>query len=355
MKRFLTLLVFVNSILSAHTQSLADSTLIQYCRKVFYETVLPYEAEMNDGTVVVSETKTGVVKALVNFRRHGIDSWSEDTRYDSFVPALNSPLALFLALLDAGADPKEEFYTTGVLLDEQAGVLIRDWSYDYGGVGNITLSQSCQRSRVALVKACEKWFDRSQATAAYHLSHTGILLGDEDESISDYQSYCERYGDVPWQPLALLGDNDNISVISIQMFTSGLANGGKLLMPRLYAEEPYSVIYDTMAKPEYVEIVKESMRDNVVSGLSNKANVEGVDVFGFSNVSDPNGYEQTALFTGFVDKYTITVTINMLQHDEAISIIPQKIAYSIISYITKPGKYSLNDNKGTYKPHVAEK
>ena len=357
MKRILFLFVLVNSIVAAHPQSLADSMLVQYCKKVFYETVLPYEAEMHGGSVIVSETQTGIVKALINFHRHGIDGWSENTDYNCFIPALNSPLALFLALLDADADPIEEFYTTGVLLDERAGVIIRDWNWRYGGVGNITLSQACQRSRVALIEACEKWFVRSQATAAYHLSHTGIYLGDEDESLTDYQSFCYRYEDTPWQPLALLGDNDRLKIIQIHMFTSGLANG-KLLMPRMEESDPSVVIYDPMANPEHIEIVRNSMLENVEYGLSKivKTGVEDVQIWGFSNVSEPNGTcEQSSLFTGFIEKYTITVTVDMFENS-LIRIVPQKIASSIINYLTNTKiDMSHETDIGTYKPYRAEK
>ena len=357
MKKFFIVFVLVNSILTAHSQSLTDSALVQYCKKVFYETVLPYEAEMHGGSVIISETQTGIIKALINFHRHGIDGWSENTDFNCFIPALNSPLALFLALLDAGADPKEQFYTTGVLLDERAGVMIRDWNWRYGGVGNITLSQACQRSRVALVEACEKYFFRSMAELAYHLSHTGVFLGDEDESLTDYQSFCYRYEDTPWQPLALLGDNDRLKIIQIHMFTSGLANG-KLLMPRMEESDSSVVIYDPMANPEHIEIVRNSMLENVEYGLSQKAkaSVEDVQVWGFSNVSEPNGsYEQSSLFTGFIEKYTITVTVDMFDNS-LIRIVPQKIASSIIGFLTnRKIDKSKETNIGTYKPHRAEK
>ena len=357
MKRILIVFVLVNSIIIARAQSLFDSELIQYCKKVFYETVLPHEAEMHSGSIIVSETESANVKALINFHRHGIDGWSENTDYNCFIPALNSPLALFLALLDAGADSKEQFYTTGVLLDERAGVLIRDWNWRHGGVGNITLSQSCQRSRVAMIEACEKWFVRSMATAAYHLNHTGIYLGDEDESLTDYQSFCNRYEETPWQPLALLGDNDRLKIIQIHMFTSGLANG-KLLMPRMEESDSSIVIYNPMANPEHIEIVRNSMLENVEYGLSKKAKtgIEDVKVWGFSNVSEPNGaYEQSSLFTGFIEKYTITVTVDMLDNS-LIRIIPQKIASSIISFLTnRMIDKSQETDIGTYKPYRAEK
>lgn len=359
MKRILIFLALVGCICTVHSQSLADSLLVEYSKKAFYETVLPYEVEANGGSIVVSETKTGVVKALINFNRHGIDGWLENTSTDCFVPALNSPLALFLALLDAGADPQEPFYTTGVLLDERSGILIRDWNWRYGGVGNTSISQACQRSRVSMIEACEQYFCRSMATAAYHLSHTGIDLGDRDTSLTDYQSFCERYEEILWQPLSLLGLNDKVKVLQIHMFTSGLACKGKLLMPRLNESDPSIVIYNPMANPKHISIVRKSMIENVKHGLSKKAKsgVEDVKVYGFSNVGDPDGaYGQTSLFTGFIDEYTITVSVNMLAGNALIRILPQRIAASIIKFLTnRSDNVTYIERPETYSPHRAEK
>lgn len=356
MKRLFILFVLVNSIIAAHSQSFTDSVLLKYCKKAFYETALPWGTEMYGGSVIVSETQTGIVKALINFHQHEIDGWSESASIDCYVPALNSPLALFLALLDAGADPEERFYTTGVLLDEQAGVIIRDWGWKHGGLGNIRLSEACQGSKIALLEACEAWFNRSQATAAFHLAHTGIFLGDEDDSLTDYQSYCDRYGDVPWQPLALLGVYDKLKVCQIHMYTSGIANNGTLLMPRLNESDPYVVIYDSMANHKHIEIVRNCMFQNM-EGLSRKVKegIEGVQLFGFSNVSEPNGSERTSLFTGFFDKYTITITVNMHYSNPLIKTIPQKLASCIIKYLSNKRDSSNGEQSGTYKPHRAEK
>ena len=234
---------------------------------------------------------------------------------------------------------------------------MRDWNYRYGGVGNISISRAYERSKVALVEACEQFFARSMATAAFHLSHTGIYLGDEDESLTDYQSYYERYEETTWQPLSLLGVYDKLKVIQIHMFTSGLANNGKLLMPRLDDSAPDSVIYESMANPKHIKEVRESMRENILYGLSHKASVDGVVVYGFSNVSDSNGaYERTSLFTGFENNYTITVVVNMFVGNALIRILPQEIAVSVIKFLTN----RLDDNFSCepfdrYKPHRAEK
>ena len=357
MNRFLLFIVLMSCANMVRSNSLIDSALVNHCRRAFYETVSPYEAETHGGSIIVSETETGNIKALINFNRHGIDGWSENASTDCFVPALNSPLAIYIALLDAGANPNDFFYTNGTLLDERSGIIVRDWNYRYGGVGNISISRAYERSKVALVEACEQFFARSMATAAFHLSHTGIYLGDEDESLTDYQSYYERYEDTTWQPLSLLGVYDKLKVIQIHMFTSGLANEGKLLMPRLEDSAPDSIIYESMANPKYIESVRKSMRENVLYGLSHKAKVDGVDVCGFSNVSDPNGsYEQTSLFTGFGDKYTITVTVNMFAKNALIRILPQEIAVSIIKFLSN----TLDDNSSCkyferYKLHRAEK
>lgn len=359
MNRFLLFIVPMCCVNMVHSNTLIDSALVNHCRRVFYETVSPYEAETHGGSIIVSETETGNVKALINFNRHGINSWSENTSTDCFVPALNSPLALLLALLDAGADPEEPFYTTGVLLDERSGVLIRDWNWRYGGVGNITLSKACQRSRVSMIEACEQYFCRSMATAAYHLSHTGIDLGDCDTSLKDYQSFCDRYEESLWQPLSLLGMNDKLKVIQIHMFTSGFACKGKLLMPRFNDSDPSVVIYHSMANPKHINIVRKSMIENVENGLSKKAKsgVEDVKVYGFSNVSDPDGaYGQTSLFTGFIDGYTITVSTNMFAGNALIRILPQRIAASIIKFLTdKQGTTISGEGLETYKPYRAEK
>lgn len=357
MNRFLLFIVLMSCANMVRSNSLIDSALVNHCRRAFYETVSPYEAETHGGSIIVSETETGNIKALINFNRHGIDGWSENASTDCFVPALNSPLAIYIALLDAGANPNDFFYTNGTLLDERSGIIVRDWNYRYGGVGNISISRAYERSKVALVEACEQFFARSMATAAFHLSHTGIYLGDEDESLTDYQSYYERYEDTTWQPLSLLGVYDKLKVIQIHMFTSGLANEGKLLMPRLEESAPDSIIYESMANPKYIESVRKSMRDNVLYGLSHKAKVDGVDVCGFSNVSNPNGsYEQTSLFTGFGDKYTITVTINMFAQNALIRILPQEIAASIFDVLLHKSKNNFTRKPPKiYKPHRAEK
>lgn len=357
MKRFLLLIVIVGCVNIVRSQSLIDSALVHHCREAFYNIVLPYEAEVQGGSIVVSETETGNVKALMNFNGHGIEGWSENASTDCLVPALNSPLAIYLALLDAGASPNEYFYSNGTLLDERSGIILRDWNYRYGGVGNITLSRAYERSRVALVEACEQHFSRSMATAAFHMSHTGISLGDNDDSLTDYLSYFERYADIVWQPLSLMGINDKLKVIQVHMYTSGLANNGKLLMPRLCDSDPHIIIYESMAAPQHINLVRQSMRENVLYGLSHKANVDGVDVFGFSNVSDVNGAdEQTSLFTGFGDKYTITVIINMFAHNSLIRILPQQIAASIFNAIKCKQKNESGKKANTiYKPHRSEK
>lgn len=331
MKQILTFILVLMG-LTIQAQSLRDTIMQNMSKKIIMEVVEPIELEVSFASVVVMETESGIVRSNINLTRTGW-GWEEDNDYKHYVAAGNTRAALFLALLESGASPSDYYYTSGVYTDELAGCIIKDSNWSRGGWGNLSLDRGMHRSDIVIIEACQSHFARSMGTLAYYLSKTGIDLGDKGLE-STYEDFCHAYERTPWDPMGILGYRDKITPLQITMWMQGIANNGRMIMPRFNESDSTKTIYEQMAQGCNIDSLKKTMRDEVKYGLLKKAESEYVPVSGITNVSQENGLgDRCAMFSGFIPGYTITV--NIVMSGPRTRRTPISIAKGVIDWIAQ--------------------
>lgn len=330
MKQIVTILFILIGI-SSHAQSLRDSVLQNVTKQIIMDVINPIELEVSFASVVIMETQTGNVKSIINLKRTGW-GWDEDDDEKHFIAAGNTRAALYLALLESGASPSETFYTSGVMTDVKAGCIIKDWNWERGGY-NIYLSKAMDQSDIAIIEACEQHFCRSMGTLAFYLSKTGIDLGDKGPE-KTYEEFLNTYEHTAWNPMGILGYRDKITPLQMTMWMQGIANDGKMIMPRFNESDSIVTIYEQMAQKKNIDSLKSALREAVLYGWSKKADSEYVPVYGTTNVSIEDGEGQhCSMFSGFIPNYTITV--NIVMSGAKVRRTPIAIAKGIIDWIVQ--------------------
>jgi penicillin-binding protein 2 len=150
---------------------------------------------------------------------------------------------------------------------------------------------------------------------------TGVDLPGESPGLVPDAEWKEEAVGESW----FVGDTYNfgigqgyLSVTPLQLIASvsAIGNGGKVLTPHLLREVrdghgnvlqrfEKSVRGTVPAEPEYLQIVKEAMRQSVTEGVADKAAVPGIEVAGktgtaeFGPVRWDGSYETHGWFVGF--------------------------------------------------------
>ena len=340
MRNIVTLIIVLMA-MNIHAQSLQDATLHNVSKNIIMEVVKPIETDVSFASVVVMETESGIVRSNINLTRTS-QGWEQDDDYKHYVAAGNSRAVLFLALLECGASTGESYHTSGVFTDKQAGCTIKDYNRPINGWGDIRLDRAMNCSDIVILKACEAHFARSMGALAYYLGKTGIDLGDKEDERT-YGEFCNDYENTPWDPIGILGYRDRITPLQMTIWMQGIANDGRMMMPRFYESDSTKTIYEQMALRCNIDSLKNAMRAEVECGTLRNVASEHVAVSGITNVSQENniGYRCT-MFCGFIPGYTISVNIVMKGSQTQSAHV--SIARGIIDWIAQH-RLNLRDDK----------
>ena len=324
-------------------------------QKAVKETLEQYTAEGDNAAAVVMDIRSGEILAMVSlpdFDNNVFSGPLSDEDLTALVEAPGKPLvnhaiaeryapgSTFKTIVGAAA-LQEGIATASTTItshgyitveneyDPNVVYVFRDWAalgtLDF--YGGIAMSSDVYFYYLAGGKADEGFAGLGEARLARYARAFGLgeptgvdLPGESAGLVPDAQWKEESVGE-SW----FVGDTYNfgigqgyLSVTPLQLITSvsAIGNGGKVLKPHLLLEVrdghgnvlqrfEQGVRGTVPAEPEYLEIVKEAMRQSVSQGVAEEAAVQGIEVAGKTGTAEfgparyDGSYETHGWFVGF--------------------------------------------------------
>jgi len=319
------------------------------------ETLEKYTSEGDNAAAVVMDIKNGDVLAMVSlpdFDNNVFSGPLGEKDFATLVDAPGKPLvnhvlaeryppgSTFKTIVGSAA-LQEGIAATSTTITSRGYILVenefnpnvvyrfKDWAalgpLDF--YGGIAMSSDVYFYYLAGGKADEGFRGLGEERVARYARAFGLgeptgidLPGESAGLVPDAQWKEDAVGD-PW----VIGDTYNfgigqgyLSVTPLQLITavSTIGNGGKVLTPHLLREvqdnhgnilERFerSVRRTVPVEPEYLNIVKEAMRQSVTRGVAKKAAVPGIEIAGKTGTAEfgeprPDGSHEThGWFVGF--------------------------------------------------------
>lgn len=285
------LLLMATTSIQGQGSTFRDSSLERQCSDLIKKS-LYYEPEAR-ATILVCESGTGVIKALVSTNNNGASVTNDEV----LIHPPHYRALLFLALLENGASASapDTFYAPTIYRDATCGV-VKGYSEE------LPLYRAMDCSDTSMLCACETQFDCNPGALAVNLRHAGAFLGDDDQTESDEIIY-ERYRLNRWPGSSILGYNDYYSIFQLAIWMGGVANRGKMPSLRLSPQEPYNEVYSSFSSQDNIDCLRAALRQSVIDGMSRKANSTLCSVSGLTNVyvDEENG-GHISTFLGFMDE-----------------------------------------------------
>ncbi len=244
------------------------------------------EAEADWGTVVVMEVESGEIKALANITRLRDGELVEDYNYAvgmSQEPGSTFKLPVLLTLLDDGG------MSMGSVIDTEDGeVMIGEAKVvdtRVGGYGRLTLEEVFEKSsNVGMAKAVNLVYGGRESHFVDRIMESGIgkelglqIAGEPRPTIKD-----PRVKGSGWDGTSLTmmsyGYAVRVTPMQTLAYYNGVANGGKLVAPRLVTalldkgkvvrEFPSEVLVEQIASPGAIKEAQRALLGVVESGTA---------------------------------------------------------------------------------------
>lgn len=281
------------------------------------------------GQVIIMETKTGEVKAMVGIEL--IDSVTYQP-CDNFAHAqetgLMSPVTL-LATLESGKVKYTDTLDTRVGKRLYKGHIVKDANWHRGGWGKMTIERGIGvSSNICSVMQVEQAYGKSPKDFYTQLRKMSYGEPAQIEGIGNLQKVTFLTPDSSdWESCMLgyssIGYYQAISPIQILTFYNAIANDGIMVKPMLYKDE-VETINPQIGFQANLDSLKKALRMAVTEGLSKPANSTNVEVSGRTGTiqistnddetEDKSNTEYAAEFCGYFPsinpQYSIIVSIN---------------------------------------------
>lgn len=288
--------------------STIDNNLQNTVKSVLESKLQEFGAQ--SGQVIVMESQTGRIKALVGLERTDSALFKE---MDEF--CIPQPSGLFttmsmLAMLESGKVHLSDTVDTGngiLAIDEEN--TIKDNNWHRGGYGRISALQGfANGSNVSLVRCLQKAFPNKEE----FFMQLDMMSVHKPQNISGVkQDTLCYYVDCDYLHSAI--GYDKCSPMQIIAFYNAIATGGKMIKPTLY-EDSVEFIAPQIASNANIDSLKTALRYIVTDGLGTHANSDKVKVAGKQGTIQLADESYNADFCGYfpadAPKYIVFVSIN---------------------------------------------
>lgn len=235
------------------------------------------EVNAISGQAIVMEVNTGQIKAIVG---------TSIPHKSALVKTAN-----ILAALETGKVQLSDAFNTNGGVYHTQDTTLRDHNWHRGGYGVLTIKETLSySSQIGVYRTLEHAFDDSQ-TYFNTIDSLGYGQPDNIEGL-DHLTAARRYTTHTnqWRDLIsfCIGDNQAISPIQTLTFHNAIANGGCMVKPSLYKDEP-EILATQMASPSNIDSIQSAMRYAITNGLGRRASTDLVAVagiFGGSIISE---------------------------------------------------------------------
>lgn len=276
-------------------------------QKRAYDLLKHYTGGKSGGSLVALDPRDGSVRALVSFPGFDSNNFGYSLSEKEFTDTLNDPLKPFFnravagefpsgsiikpiiaaaALQEKLIDPEKKIYDPGYLAipnpyrpGEQS--LFKDWRKH----GWINFYDALTLSANVYFYILGGGYKDQPGLGIYKIkkymqdfglgSKTGLALpGEKAGFIPDPET---KKNTQPENPVWRVGDTYNVSIgqgelkvtpLQMAVVVAALANGGKIMRPRILADEPVTVVRENIIDSEYLEKIKIGMLGAVTRGTS---------------------------------------------------------------------------------------
>lgn len=252
----------VKTTINVQLQDIVETELTKMC----------FETEAEWGTAIFMETNTGDIKAISNLQRdttrNGQVYYREglNRAVMGFEPgSVIKPISMLIALEDNIVYPNE-YITTGARFPYAHGNPISD-SHAYPGLTAKDIITAS--SNIGMAKIVIKGFEKNPADFIKRFEEIGMFdpmnLGIYGERIP----YFPKLGNRNWDRIDMtrisFGYSTRIPPIYTLAFYNAIANGGKLIKPRLVKELLHDGLTDTIFETSYIR--ERICREEVAAAL----------------------------------------------------------------------------------------
>ncbi|PIF43918.1 cell division protein FtsI (penicillin-binding protein 3) [Chryseobacterium sp. 52] len=293
--------------------------------------LITYEAK--HGTVIVMETETGKVRALVNLRRTESGEYEDSYNYalkDNIEPGSTFKTISLLAAMDDG------FIDENTTVDVGNGV----WTYakqrisDGHGGGTYDISDVLAKSsNVGTSKLITKYYAEKPQIFLDHLRRWKLFDKMDIELPGITKPKIVTPENKRWNAATLAsisyGYSSNINLLQLTTFYNGVANGGKMLKPLfidkimkdgkvMYTAKP-EVMVNKMASEKAIKMMTSALTKAVEKGTGRSIFTPNLKMAGKTGTARfeywlPGPMKYRASFAGFYPadhpKYTCYVMIS---------------------------------------------
>ena len=278
------------------------------------------ELEANSGVCILMEVATGDIKAITTLSRCADGKYREIR--NGAVSDLREPGSVFkpvsfMVAMDDGYIDMNTRVNTGSGILEMHGRRMRDHNWYRGGYGELTVPQILEySSNIGVSYLIDKYYFDNPKKFVDGVYRTGIAE-DTRVPIPGYARPRIRHPKADgsnWSKTALawmsIGYETQVPPINTLMFYNGIANGGKMVRPRLVKrvmrggetvrEFPVEVVREQMCKPQTLANLQQILEWVVSRGLGRQA---GNPNF---KVSGKTGTAQVWTSAGFTSQYLVS-------------------------------------------------
>lgn len=292
------------------------------------------EVNAAKGCAVIMEVKTGQIKAMSNLKRTSDGDYEEVENFainSVTEPGSTFKIASAMIALEDGTD-------TSKVVDTENGTwkiygqTMRDWNYNKGGYGKISLNRGIQvSSNIAIAKIIEEKYSDNPKKFIEGLYKMGLNTPLNLELSGIAKPYIKHPTDKTWSKTSLPwiahGYELIFPPINVLTFYNGIANGGKMIQPYLVKgiyyngtmienKERVNVINNKLCSDKTLGKIRTMMEDVVELGTARNVRSEHFKIAGKTGtaVQKYNGRRSHQLtFCGYFPadnpKYSMIVVV----------------------------------------------
>lgn len=305
-------------------ESTLDSTLQINATSILKEKLL--EVGGQSGQVIIMETKTGQIKALVGFERKDSANYQPNNNLGKAdATTLFSTMAIMMALETGKVNLLDTVDVGNGIYITDSSDSIKDGNWQRGGYGAITVEEGIMvNSQVSTILSAEKAFGKgkgfSYETFNALLDKISVCKPDSIEGIEIKQSCKSNRNDKNCMTSSYqcqLTNSHEASPIHTLTFYNAIANDGKMIKPLLH-KNSVEIINPQIASKETINSIQQALYRTVEEGLAKPAksqHCKAAGQTGSTNLHRQNSKANyVAEFCGYfpadAPKYTVIVVIH---------------------------------------------
>ena len=339
-----------------------DIDIQDYVDDILREQLINLEADY--GSVVVMEVKTGYIKAIVNLKRYGDNTFSEIFNYaigENLAPGSTFKLPVLMAALEDGYVTLNDVIDTGNGHIMYHGVAVDDAGFE--SYGKIPVWQVfAKSSNVGMLKIIDQNYVKKRRINRFleQLDAMGITNISGVDIFGEHQPKIKSPGSKTWAPsspgMIAHGYEVKISPLQILTFYNAVANNGIRVKPRIVKSLEKDGITVKEFEPEIsnslicskstLKKAQKILRDVVEYGTARGINNDKYKISGKTGTTEyydiqlrKHIEQYRGSFVGYFPsdnpKYSVIVEINKPKHDyygaQAAAPVFKKIADNIFS------------------------